>query len=126
MEFSEKQKALRAEQDLTQEQLAQHLYVTRTAVSRWETRPYRSCRHVRIPMLPYGSLPHRRACRLPGWRCCCRACLSGGKASHQPAETSPARQSSATALERLHSQDHQNARHHFSKRLVVECACPLK
>lgn len=37
MEFPEKLKTLRAERGLTQEQLSARLYVTRTAVSKWET-----------------------------------------------------------------------------------------
>lgn len=37
MELNEKLKALRVERGLTQEQLAQRLYVSRTAVSKWET-----------------------------------------------------------------------------------------
>ena len=37
MEFGEKLKALRTERGLTQEQLAARLYVSRTAVSKWET-----------------------------------------------------------------------------------------
>ena len=37
MEFGEKLKALRAERGMTQEQLAGRLYVSRTAVSKWET-----------------------------------------------------------------------------------------
>lgn len=37
MEFGEKLKALRTERSWTQEQLASKLYVTRTAVSKWET-----------------------------------------------------------------------------------------
>ena len=37
MEFGEKLKALRTERGMTQEQLASRLYVTRTAVSKWET-----------------------------------------------------------------------------------------
>lgn len=37
MEFGEKLKALRAERGMTQEQLAGMLYVSRTAVSKWET-----------------------------------------------------------------------------------------
>lgn len=36
MEFGEKIKQLRQEQNLTQEGLAEKLYVTRQAVSRWE------------------------------------------------------------------------------------------
>ena len=37
MDFGEKLKALRTERGLTQEQLAAKLYVSRTAVSKWET-----------------------------------------------------------------------------------------
>lgn len=37
MTFGEKLKKLRADNKLTQEQLAEKLYVTRTAVSKWET-----------------------------------------------------------------------------------------
>ncbi len=37
MDFGEKLKALRNERGLTQEQLAARLYVSRTAVSKWET-----------------------------------------------------------------------------------------
>ena len=37
MDFGEKLKALRIERGLTQEQLAARLYVSRTAVSKWET-----------------------------------------------------------------------------------------
>lgn len=37
MDFGEKLKALRTERGLTQEQLAARLYVSRTAVSKWET-----------------------------------------------------------------------------------------
>ena len=37
MELGEKLKALRTERGLTQEQLAAKLYVSRTAVSKWET-----------------------------------------------------------------------------------------
>lgn len=37
MTFGEKLKKLRAENGLTQEQLAEKIYVTRTAVSKWET-----------------------------------------------------------------------------------------
>lgn len=37
MTFGEKIKKLRADNDLTQEQLAEMLFVTRTAVSKWET-----------------------------------------------------------------------------------------
>lgn len=37
MELGEKLKTLRTERGLTQEQLAQRLYVSRTAVSKWET-----------------------------------------------------------------------------------------
>ena len=37
MEFHEKLQALRREKGLTQEQLARQLYVSRTAVSKWES-----------------------------------------------------------------------------------------
>ena len=37
MEFSEKLQGLRKERSLTQEQLAEALYVSRTAVSKWES-----------------------------------------------------------------------------------------
>lgn len=37
MTFGEKLKKLRSDNNLTQEQLAEKLYVTRTAVSKWET-----------------------------------------------------------------------------------------
>lgn len=37
MKFSEKLKALRRDNHLTQDELAERLYVTRTAVSKWET-----------------------------------------------------------------------------------------
>ena len=37
MELSEKIQALRKEHGLTQEQLAEKLFVSRTAVSKWET-----------------------------------------------------------------------------------------
>ena len=37
MEFYEKLQALRREKGLTQEQLARQLYVSRTAVSKWES-----------------------------------------------------------------------------------------
>ena len=37
MELSEKIQKLRKEHNLTQEQLAEQLFVSRTAVSKWET-----------------------------------------------------------------------------------------
>lgn len=37
MRFSDKLKLLRAEQNLTQDDLADKIYVTRTAISKWET-----------------------------------------------------------------------------------------
>ncbi|MEG0990832.1 MAG: helix-turn-helix transcriptional regulator [Gordonibacter sp.] len=37
MELNEKLKALRQERGMTQEQVAAKLYVSRTAVSKWET-----------------------------------------------------------------------------------------
>ncbi len=37
MKFSEKLKALRRDNQLTQDELAERLFVTRTAVSKWET-----------------------------------------------------------------------------------------
>ena len=37
MKFSEKIKKLRQDNELTQEELAEKLYVTRTAISKWET-----------------------------------------------------------------------------------------
>lgn len=37
MKFGEKIKALRVKNNLTQEQLASQLYVSRTAVSKWES-----------------------------------------------------------------------------------------
>ena len=37
MEFSEKMQELRNKNKLTQEQLAEKLYVSRTAVSKWES-----------------------------------------------------------------------------------------
>ena len=37
MEFSEKMQQLRKEKELTQEQLAEQLYVSRTAISKWES-----------------------------------------------------------------------------------------
>ena len=37
MEFNEKLQALRKSKHLTQEQLAELLYVSRTAISKWES-----------------------------------------------------------------------------------------
>ena len=37
MEFNEKLQLLRKQQEMTQEQLAEKLFVTRTAVSKWES-----------------------------------------------------------------------------------------
>lgn len=37
MEFNEKLQQLRTQKNLTQEQLAEHLYVSRTAISKWES-----------------------------------------------------------------------------------------
>ena len=37
MEFSEKLQLLRKQRGWTQEQLAEHIYVSRTAVSKWES-----------------------------------------------------------------------------------------
>src|SRR5699024_1158616 len=37
MEFNEKLQQLRTEKNLTQEQLAEQLYVSRTAISKWES-----------------------------------------------------------------------------------------
>ena len=37
MEFNEKLQQLRTGKNLTQEQLAEQLYVSRTAISKWET-----------------------------------------------------------------------------------------
>ena len=38
MEFNEKLQQLRTGKNLTQEQLAEQLYVSRTAISKWERR----------------------------------------------------------------------------------------
>ena len=37
MDFNKKLQALRKQKNLTQEELAQHLFVSRTAVSKWES-----------------------------------------------------------------------------------------
>ena len=37
MEFNEKLQKLRKEQNLTQEELAEKLFVSRTAISKWES-----------------------------------------------------------------------------------------
>ena len=37
MEFNEKLQELRKQKDLTQEELAEKLYVSRTAISKWES-----------------------------------------------------------------------------------------
>lgn len=37
MEFNEKLQLLRKQQEMTQEQLAEKLFVSRTAVSKWES-----------------------------------------------------------------------------------------
>ena len=37
MEFHEKLQQLRKQKGLTQEELAEHLYVSRTAISKWES-----------------------------------------------------------------------------------------
>ena len=37
MEFNEKLQELRKQKDLTQEELASNLYVSRTAISKWES-----------------------------------------------------------------------------------------
>ena len=41
MEFNEKLQQLRTGKGLTQEQLAEHLYVSRTAISKWENNTFK-------------------------------------------------------------------------------------
>ena len=49
MKFSEKLKRIRKENSLTQEELARLLYVTRTAISKWENdKEYHSIDSLRL------------------------------------------------------------------------------
>ena len=49
MEFNEKLQELRKQKNLTQEELAEHLYVSRTAISKWESgRGYPSIESLKV------------------------------------------------------------------------------
>ena len=55
MEFNEKLQKLRKEQNLTQEELAEKLFVSRTAISKWESgRGYPGIDSLKV-IAKYGS-----------------------------------------------------------------------
>ena len=65
MELKEKLQALRKQKGLTQEELAEKIYVSRTAVSKWE-----SGRLVHLSDAPEGSVTHFNNILVPEMSIC--------------------------------------------------------
>lgn len=64
MEFNEKLQELRKQKGLTQEELAEALYVSRTAISKWESgRGYPNIDSLKA-ISNYFSLIHNPACNV--------------------------------------------------------------
>ncbi|MDD5937467.1 MAG: helix-turn-helix transcriptional regulator [Clostridiales bacterium] len=90
MEFNEKLQELRKQRGLTQEELAELLYVSRTAVSKWKSgRGYPNIDSLKaiskcFPVMRYSPLRKKKAkkrktipatwfldCSIAVWRCSC-------------------------------------------------------